>query len=181
MWPVVAVAVVLGAFALAARDAKAKQQPQTEEPADAPDVDLPDVDDDLEEEEPAEVEIPLGDGLVWEVYVLEDGRLVAEGDDELVELDDLVELDVCPGDTIVIRTPPQAWEDDALPFQTPGTPWLELIVSSWETGDFAWAVHAAEGQGLGVLPTADVGVEVFDYDAQAGRPYGFQATLSDDC
>jgi len=125
--------------------------------------------DEPDEPEPKGAVIPYGPGEVWELFVLEDGRFIdGEGD----EYETIVPLGVCPGDTIIIRVPPQAFEEDAEPFLSIDVGWLDLVTDDWAEGVFAWRVYDVEGEDT----ITQTGVDVFDNKEQETTRYGFNVS-----
>lgn len=173
MFPLAILAVlVVGAVAIGGRQAAGKLPvPKTPDPSPPP----PPRDD-----EPHESDIPWrSDAWTWEIYVLEDGRVVDEAGDELHLDDGLVPIEVCPGDTIVLRIAPAA-PRELLAFMLPPVSWLQRAVSSPGEGDFAWTVREPKAD---AWQPAEVGVHD-RRQARGGAParaFGFAVALAESC
>lgn len=161
---------IFGTIAIASRQ-KGGRSP-VPEPKTPDRVPPPDDDD------PHESDIPWrSDAWTWEIYVEADGTVVAEVGDELRLEDGLVPIEVCPGDTIVLRIDPAAVRRDQVPFMLPPVTWLSVAVNAPEEGDYAWTVKKPKADAW--RPTG-VGI----YERSGGghaRRYGFAVTLSESC
>ena len=185
MLPLVVLVFLVGGIAYVAsreddgRDPTSKLPDITDlpEPADVDDDDrIPDGPGWLPQE-PVPPEIPYGPRLVFELWLDEEGQIrAADG----TEYDELVQIDVCPGDTVVLHTPPQNVDDDAVGFLEPqdagGAAWVQPVIDSWEHGLFVWHVVDEPGGRRALL-----GAEVFDYDEQKPFRFGFDVVLLDEC
>ena len=129
-------------------------------------------------------EIPYGPRLLFELWLTEDGIMVDEAGGEY---DDVVDIDVCVGDTIVLHLPSDAdYEGQQIygvraAVEEGGAANLAVAVNDLEAGLMVWRVEEWELE-PGEAETGKwfVGVEWWDAENETTTAWGFDAYVGVD-
>ncbi len=199
MFPIVIVGLLLGgiAYAASAKSDASVRDPRTLLPTG--ELDDPITDDELDEiddvvmddpyiEDPivepdplAPGEIPYGPRLLFELWLTEDGQMVDEYGDEY---DDMVDIDVCAGDTVVLHVPPgQDFQGAREQLDSGGADIPIPVVSDSTVGLMVWHIEDY-GQEPGEPDAGKwfVGVELWDSWNETTVGWGFHAYVGvSDC
>ena len=143
MFPLLFVALLIGGVAYAASQKETPRRPgpgviEVVGPASkGPTVKPPKVVEPPEVVEPREPEPAEPEGMTWELWVLDDGRVVDEAGDKYLKAPD---VDVCPNDVLILHVP-RGWGEPVMEGGKFGS-WVSLVSRDSYDGLYIWEVHS---------------------------------------